>query len=48
MIEAGVAIARSFCCFGIYLREVSKHSFNRGVQTIEIETIETDFVVAVG
>src|SRR6266536_3602308 len=28
MIEAGIAITGTFCCFGIHLSEVAKHSFN--------------------
>ena len=45
MFETTVIMSRAFCRFGIKFVQVSEHRFDRSVQTVKIESIESAFAI---
>src|SRR5581483_1407281 len=45
LLETAVVMARAPCRFGVDIAQVSEHRFDRSVQTVEVESIESTLSV---
>ena len=45
MFETTVIMSRAFCRFGINFVQVSEHRFDRSMQTVKIESVESAFAI---